>query len=427
MALILDTATQPLKAVISVPGSKSIANRALMCAALADGTTTLSNLASGDDTAAMIDCLRALHIDITVEGTTATVIGSAGHPNGGGELNARLAGTTSRFMTALAALSVVPSLITGDAPLRHRPMKPLHDALTQLGAQVKSVDQLGHLPVWVSGDALDGGTVSIPGDISSQYVSALMMIGPYLPDGIRLQLTSPLVSRPYVAITASVMSSFSATGIAIGDHTIGVESSGYIGTIYDIESDASSASYPLAAAAIAGGSVKVLGVGHGALQGDAAFVEVLESMGCTTRTTDHSLEVTSSGSLRGIEIDMADMSDLVPTLAVVAVFADSPTRITGVGFIRHKESDRIGDLVNGLKMVGCDAIEEEDGILIRPVHASQMHGAELLTHDDHRLAMAWSLLALRISGIVIDDPEVVSKSWPEWWDVRSSLLVVAAK
>jgi 3-phosphoshikimate 1-carboxyvinyltransferase len=306
-------------------------------------------------------------------------------------------------------------------------MKPLHDALTQLGAQVKSVDQLGHLPVWVSGDALDGGTVSIPGDISSQYVSALMMIGPYLPDGIRLQLTSPLVSRPYVAITASVMSSFSATGIAIGDHTIGVESSGYIGTIYDIESDASSASYPLAAAAIAGGSVKVLGVGHGALQGDAAFVEVLESMGCTTRTTDHSLEVTSSGSLRGIEIDMADMSDLVPTLAVVAVFADSPTRITGVGFIRHKESDRIGDLVNGLKMVGCDAIEEEDGILIRPVHASQMHGAELLTHDDHRLAMAWSLLALRISGIVIDDPEVVSKSWPEWWDVRSSLLVVAAK
>jgi 3-phosphoshikimate 1-carboxyvinyltransferase len=398
-----------------------------MCAALADGTSTLRNLASGDDTAAMIDCLRALHVEIIVEGATVTIVGSAGRPNGGAELNARLAGTTSRFMTALAALSVVPSLITGDAPLRHRPMKPLHDALTQLGAQVKSVDQLGHLPVWVSGDALDGGTVSIPGDISSQYVSALMMIGPYLPDGIRLQLTSPLVSRPYVAITASVMSSFSATGIAIGDHTIGVESSGYIGTIYDIESDASSASYPLAAAAIAGGSVKVLGVGHGALQGDAAFVEVLESMGCTTRTTDHSLEVTSSGSLRGIEIDMADMSDLVPTLAVVAVFADSPTRITGVGFIRHKESDRIGDLVNGLKMVGCDAIEEEDGILIRPVHASQMHGAELLTHDDHRLAMAWSLLALRISGIVIDDPEVVSKSWPEWWDVRSSLLVVAAK
>jgi 3-phosphoshikimate 1-carboxyvinyltransferase len=329
-------------------------------------------------------------------------------------------------MTALAALSVVPSLITGDAPLRHRPMKPLHDALRQLGAQVKSVDEPGHLPVWVSGDALDGGTVSIPGDISSQYVSALMMIGPYLPDGIRLQLTSPLVSRPYVAITASVMSSFGATGIAIGDHTIGVEPCPYVATSYAIEADASSASYPLAAAAIAGGSVKVLGVGQPALQGDAAFIEVLEAMGCKTQATDSSLEVTSTEQLHGIEIDMADMSDLVPTLAVVAVFADSPTRITGVGFIRHKESDRIGDLVNGLKKIGCDAVEEEDGILIRPVNFDQLHGAELSTHDDHRLAMAWSLLALRIPGISIEEPEVVSKSWPEWWDVRSSLLKASA-
>ncbi|CAB4733356.1 MAG: 3-phosphoshikimate 1-carboxyvinyltransferase [Actinobacteria bacterium] len=426
MTLILDTATQPLKAVISVPGSKSIANRALICAALADGTTTLSNLASGDDTAAMIDCLRALHIEIKVDGTTATIIGSDGRPNGGGELNARLAGTTSRFMTALAALSAVPSLITGDAPLCHRPMKPLHDALTQLGAHVKSVDQSGHLPVWVSGDALDGGTVSIPGDISSQYVSALMMIGPYLAEGIRLQLTSPLVSRPYVAITASVMSSFGATGIAIGDHTIGVEPSAYTATSYAIEADASSASYPLAAAAIAGGSVKVLGVGQPALQGDAAFVEVLKTMGCATQATGESLEVKSTGVLHGIEINMADMSDLVPTLAVVAVFADSPTRITGVGFIRQKESDRIGDLVTGLKKIGCDAVEEDDGILIRPVKIDQLHGAELSTHDDHRLAMAWSLLALRVSGISIDEPEVVSKSWPEWWDVRSTLLNVSA-
>jgi len=427
MTLILETATQPLKAVISVPGSKSIANRALMCAALAEGTTTLSNLASGDDTAAMIECLREMHIEINVDGTTATIAGSAGRPNGGGELNARLAGTTSRFMTALAALSVVPSLITGDAPLRNRPMKPLHDALTQLGAQVKSVDQPGHLPVWVSGDAIDGGTVSIPGDISSQYVSALMMIAPYLPEGIRLQLTSPLVSRPYVAITASVMSSFGATGIAIGDHTIGVEPSAYTATSYVIEADASSASYPLAAAAIAGGSVKVLGVGQPALQGDAAFVEVLKTMGCVTQVTEKSLEVKSSGTLHGIEIDMADMSDLVPTLAVVAVFADSPTRITGVGFIRQKESDRIGDLVNGLKKIGCDAREEEDGIVIHPVSFDQLHGAELSTHDDHRLAMAWSLLALRLSGISIDEPEVVSKSWPEWWDVRSTLLNLSAK
>jgi 3-phosphoshikimate 1-carboxyvinyltransferase len=149
-------------------------------------------------------------------------------------------------------------------------------------------------------------------------------------------------------------------------------------------------------------------------------------MGCQTQATDNSLEVTSTEQLHGIEINMADMSDLVPTLAVVAVFADSPTRITGVGFIRHKESDRIGDLVNGLKKIGCDAREEEDGILIQPVSLDQLHGAQLSTHDDHRLAMAWSLLALRVSGISIEEPEVVSKSWPEWWDVRSSLLKASA-
>jgi len=422
VSLLLDTAKGSLRATVVVSGSKSIANRALVCAALASGTSTLQNLASGDDTVAMIDCLRALHIDVIVEGTTATIVGSSGRPNGGGELDARLAGTTSRFMTAVAALSTVPSLITGDAPLRQRPMKPLHDALVQLGAQVKSVDKEGHLPVWVSGGSIDGGTVSLPGDVSSQYVTALMMIGPYLPEGIRLQLTSPLVSRPYVAITASVMSSFGATGIAIGEHTIGVEPSNYDGTTYTIEADASSASYPLAAAAIAGGSVKVVGVGQPALQGDAGFVEVLEQMGCSTQTSATSLVVSSNGALHGIEINMADMSDLVPTLAAVAIFADSPTRISGVGFIRHKESDRIGDLVNGLKQIGCDAIEEDDGLLIRPVPVEQLHGSELSTHDDHRLAMAWSLIALRVPGIVIDEPEVVSKSWPDWWDVRSSLL-----
>ena len=422
MSLLLDTAKGSLWATVVVPGSKSIANRALVCAALASGTSTLQNLASGDDTAAMIDCLRALHIDVIVEGTTATIVGSSGRPNGGGELDARLAGTTSRFMTAVAALSTVPSLITGNAPLRQRPMKPLHDALVQLGAQVKSVDIEGHLPVWVSGDSIDGGTVSLPGDVSSQYVTALMMIGPYLPEGIRLQLSSPLVSRPYVAITASVMSSFGATGIAIGEHTIGVEPSNYDGTTYVIEADASSASYPLAAAAIAGGSVKVVGVGQPALQGDAGFVEVLKQMGCSTQTSASSLEVSSNGALHGIEINMADMSDLVPTLAAVAIFADSPTRISGVGFIRHKESDRIGDLVNGLKQIGCDAVEEDGGLLIRPVPVGQLHGSELSTHDDHRLAMAWSLIALRVPGIVIDEPEVVSKSWPEWWDVRSALL-----
>ena len=410
-----------------MPGSKSIANRALVCAALAEGSSTLTNVASGEDTAAMIDCLAAMHIDIALDGTSARIEGVAGRPVGGGELNARLAGTTSRFMTAMAGLSSIPSLVTGDDPLRRRPMKPLHDALRQLGATVRSVDASDHLPVWVSGDSLVGGTVSLPGDVSSQYVSALMLIAPYLPLGIDIRLTSPLVSRPYVAITVAVMSAFGASGIAIGEHRIGVEPSGYSGTSYEIEADASSASYPLAAAAITGGVVQVHGLGRDALQGDAAFVDVLQSMGCTTAVGENSIEVQGSASLRGVEIDMADLSDLVPTLAAVAVFAETPTRITGVGFIRRKESDRIGDLVNGLRALGCDAVEEEDGLLIRPVPIEKLVGANLAVHDDHRLAMAWSLIALKVEGIVIDHAEVVGKSWPEWWSVRSRLLASPTK
>ena len=420
--MLLETAHGPLSGVVSVPGSKSIANRALVCAALADGLSTLRAVPSGDDTSAMVDCLRTLGVQIQQGGTTADVTGVAGQPVGGGVLNSRLAGTTSRFMTAVASLSAVPSLITGDEALCRRPMAALHDALTSLGAVVRPESVAGHLPVWVSGSDLAGGSVAIPGDVSSQYVTALMLIAPYLDRGLQIQLTSPLVSRPYVAITASVMSSFGVSGIAISDRSIGVEAGRYVGTAYDIEPDASSASYPCAAAAIVGGSVTVIGLLQDALQGDARFVEVLMNMGCAVVHEDTRTTVVGADELIGVEVDMGGMSDLVPTLAAVAIFASTPTRITGVGFIRHKESDRIGDLVDGLVSLGCDVTEEQDGLLIRPVAVENLVGTTLKTHDDHRLAMAWSLVALRVSGIVLDEPHVISKSWPEWWEVRSSLL-----
>ena len=260
----------------------------------------------------------------------------------------------------------------------------------------------------------------MPGDVSSQYVTALMLIAPLTRDGLRIELTTPLVSRPYVAITASVMSAFGVSGIAVGDNIVSVEPGGYRPVDYVIEPDASSASYPLAMAAITGGRVTVPGLGSDALQGDAAFADVLESMGCTVRRDERGVTVAGLAH-RGVDIDMSDMSDLVPTLAAIAPFASTPTRITGVGFIRHKESDRIGDLVRGLRAIGADASEEDDGLTIAP-SGDRMHGAVLPTHHDHRLAMAWSLLALRIPGIVVEDPGVVAKSWPDWWSVRSSVL-----
>jgi 3-phosphoshikimate 1-carboxyvinyltransferase len=413
-------AAGPIVADVAVPGSKSIANRALVCASLARGTTNLSNLAPGDDTAAMLDCMRSLGVVVDVNDGAARVRGHDGSVRGGVVLDARLAGTTSRFMTAGAALGVEPTTVDGGEALRRRPMVELHDALRRLGAEVASTG--GCLPVTVSRGALSGGRIEMRGDVSSQFVSALMMIGPMLPNGLRMDLTTPLVSRPYVAITASVMSSFGASGITVAERGIGVEPSSYVGCDYVIEADASSASYPLAAAAITGGSVCVDGLGEGALQGDARFADVMQAMGCRVERTADSTTVTGTGSLRGVDIDMSDISDLVPTVAAVAAFASSTTRITGVGFIRRKESDRIGDLVRGLSAIGCTAVEEDDGLRIEPTSPSTYHGTRLLVHDDHRLAMAWSLLALIVPGISVDDPSVVGKSWPEWWSVRRALL-----
>lgn len=416
----IPVAAGPVVADVVVPGSKSIANRALVCAALARGTTNLSNMAPGDDTMAMVDCLRSLGVGIEMIATRTRVEGRDGDIRGGATVDARLAGTTSRFVTAVAALGGDATTVDGGAALRRRPMAELHDALRELGADVVSSD--GCLPVRVARGGLSGGRIEMRGDVSSQFVSALMMIGPLLPDGLQIDLTTSLVSRPYVAITATVMSSFGASGVTVGDHRISVEAGSYTGCDYTIEADASSASYPLAAAAITNGSVRVEGLGEGALQGDAQFADIMEAMGCRVERTTTSTTVIGTGTLHGVVIDMSDLSDLVPTVAAVAAFASSPTRITGVGFIRRKESDRLGDLVRGLSAIGCTAVEEEDGLRIEPMSISGYHGARLSAHDDHRLAMSWSLLALTVPGVSVDDPAVVGKSWPEWWSVRRALL-----
>lgn len=410
-----------LDAVVEVPGSKSIANRALVCAALASGTSQLHRIAPGDDTTVMVEGLRTLGVEVHVDGSTARVIGSRGRlttrdvtiPTG-------LAGTTSRFLTAVGALAQGSVIVDGDAPLRRRPMAPLHDALGALGAEVEALGDPGHLPVRVSRRQLRGGTVALPGDVSSQYVTALMLIAPLLDGGLTIELATPLVSRPYVAVSAAVMAAFGAEGIAVGEHAVRVESGGYTATELWVEPDASSASYPLAAAAICGGQVTVPGLGCDALQGDARFADLLAEMGCEVeRTTDHTtVRRHPTVTLRGITVDMSDVSDLVPTLAVVAAFAVGPTRITGVGFIRRKESDRIGDLVAALRRLGVDAVEEGDGLTVRAGHP---RGALVGTHHDHRLAMALSLVGLAVPGVAIDDPEVVSKSWPGWWEVLDRL------
>ncbi len=422
-----------IDAVVAVPGSKSIANRALFCAALADGESVLSNLPDGDDTQSMLAALRNLGLDIEVAdelqvdsfetspvGSTVHVIGGRAHFLPGPlTLQTGLAGTTSRFLTALCALGKGAYTIDGDAPLRARPMAPLHEAMEALGAHVRPKGAAGHLPVTIEGPFdFASDEVTMPGDSSSQFLTALMMVAPYFTNGLRFVLSTALVSRPYVRMTAAIMERFGVPGVEVGDRIIVVPPGRYTARHFVVEPDASSAGYPFAAAAICGGRATVPGLTSDSIQGDAGFCHVLARMGCSVTQDDRATTVTRSGPLRGLAINMVELSDLVPTLAAVAAFADGATEIHGVGFIRNKESDRLADLCHELRRAGVDAVDTADGLVVTP---GPVKMATLATHHDHRLAMAFALLGLGASGIVVDDPEVVSKSWPGYWSMIESL------
>ncbi|WP_305786317.1 3-phosphoshikimate 1-carboxyvinyltransferase [Symbioplanes lichenis] len=392
--------TQPLDATVRPPGSKSITNRALLCAALAPGPSTLTGALFADDTRAMMGALSALGAEVAVSDGVVQVTGGA---LSAGTVDARQSGTTSRFILPAAALIAGRTVVDGTPQLRARPFGPVLDALRQAGAVVESS---GFLPAAVTGPAA-GGEVTVSGHISSQFLSGLLMAGPLMRDGLRVTLTSPLVSVPYVEMTKAVMAAF---GVTVSD--LSVEPGSYVPATYAIEPDASAASYFLGAAAVAGGRVTIDGLGTGSLQGDVAFADVLARMGASVIHAAGSITVESSGSLRGIDVDMADISDTAQTLAAVAVFADSPTRVRGIGFIRGKETDRVGAVVTELRRAGIDATEDDDGFTIRP---GTPRPTRFAMYEDHRMAMSMALLGLRVPGIEIADPGCVAKTYPEYF------------
>lgn len=397
---------RPPDVTVKVPGSKSITNRALVCAALARKPSTIAGALFADDTEAMIDCLRKLGVLVTVDGTTLHVKSRRWHDRA--NLDARLSGTTSRFLLPVLATGNGTYRLDGAPPLRARPMKPSLDALRSIGARVTG----DHLPVEIHGPVM-GGNVAVRGDLSSQFLSGLLLAGAVMPKGLHIELTTRLVSKPYVDLTIAVMEQFGAKPSI--DH---VPFTGYVGGEYSIEPDASAASYFFAVAAITGGRVTVEGLGTDSLQGDVAFVDLLERMGASVERTRSSITVRGTGVLHGIDVDLSDHSDLSQTLAAVAVFADSPTRMSGIGFIREKETDRIGDVVRELERVGIRAEEEPDGYVVHP--GTPGPGC-VETYDDHRMAMSFALLGLRVPGISIAGPECVAKTFPGFWDALESL------
>lgn len=407
------------QAVVQVPGSKSHSNRALLCAALARGESLLDGVLFADDTEAMIGTLQQLGIDLDVDRALARirVTGCAGQlPPVDAPLDVRQSGTTGRFLLPALALGIGRYVLDGDEQLRRRPFSDLLSALRQLGVEVEGTQ----LPLAVLGGSFVGGEVEVAGSVSSQFLSGLLLSAPAAQSQVSISVAGDLVSKPYIELTLSTMRSFGATVDQVGYDRFIVATTGYEGSEVTVEPDASAASYFFAAAAITGGTVRVPALGTLTVQGDMAFVDVLERMGAVVTRSDDFTEVTGPGTLMGVDVDLADFSDTAQTLAIVATFASTPTTVTGIGFIRQKETDRIDAVVTELRRLGIDASEQTDGFVIRPGTPT---AGIVDTRDDHRMAMSFALLGLCHPGIAIGNPQCVNKTFPTYFEVLEQLRV----
>ncbi|MCL6621454.1 MAG: 3-phosphoshikimate 1-carboxyvinyltransferase [Syntrophobacterales bacterium] len=402
-----------VEAVVSLPGSKSLTHRALIASALAAGESLVTNALVAEDTRLTAQALRKLGAALDWEDTTVRIRGTGGRLKPVAEpLHFGNSGTSHRFFTALVSLGEGEYCLTGTPRLCQRPVGELLAALKLLG--VKAVSQRGDgcPPVLVTG-GLTGGHTRLSGQVSSQYLSALLLIGPLAPLGVEVEITGELVSRPYVDLTLEVMAAFGISFFRRGYRYFQVPGGQtYQPREYAVEGDASSAAYFWAAAAVTGGRVTVANLSVDSTQGDIDFLSVLARMGCHIESSPAGLTV-AGGPLHGITVDMSAMPDQVPTLAVVAAFAQGETVMTGVGHLRHKESDRLAAVATELRKMGGEVEETGDGLLIRG--GRPLTGAVIHTYDDHRIAMSFAVAGLSVPGVVIEDPGCVAKSFPEFW------------
>ena len=406
----------PVRGTVTPPGSKSYTNRALLVAALARGTSTITNVLDADDTRYMAQAL--LRLGLPVEADFAS--GRCLVHGKGGEIPAREAdlyvgnaGTAMRFLTALVSLGHGRYRLDGDERMRERPIGDLLRALATLGVRASGEGRGGECPpVVIEAAGLAGGEVHLPGSVSSQFFSALLMVGPYARSPVTIHVDGPLVSSGYVDMTRATMEAFGVAVDRLDDTRLLVPTGRYEARQYAVEADASSASYFFAAAAVTGGRVRVEGLDARSLQGDVHFVDVLEEMGCEVSRGEGFIEV-AGGPLRGGTWDMTAMPDAVPTLAAVACFAEGPTTVTHVAHLRYKETDRLRALATELERLGARVRETDDGLCLEP---GPLRGAEVRTYGDHRMAMSLALVGLQVAGVSIQDPGCVSKSYPRFFE-----------
>ena len=416
----------PARGTVTVPGSKSINNRALLLAALADGTSVLTGALESDDTLILANCLKALGFKVLYdrEASTFEVTGYGGAfpkpPTKPVNLWVGNSGTSSRFLLALCGLNTLPVHFDGVPAMRKRPMGDLVSLLAAQGSDVVYEGDNGYFPLTLTGHGLPGGIMQIDPARSSQQVSAALMVAPYAKADTRIELIGTIVSEPYIAMTITMMEEWGVEVERPEPDVILVRSGQVYKAMpsYTIEPDASGASYFFAAAAVTGGQVTIPNLSRAALQGDALFVDALAQMGATIEDDARGLTVTGPAQLRGISVDMNAISDTAQTLAAIASNASSPTLITGVEHNRWKETDRVHAMATQLRAMGADLDERHDGLLIRP---AKLKSAQVATYDDHRMAMSLAIAGLANEGVTIEDPACTSKTFPTFFDVLGQL------
>ena len=414
--------TGPVKFELPIPGSKSLTNRALICASLASGMSRLTNASFSDDARALANALNILGIPVILfEREGAIVVHSGTARDTAGKFNLGNAGTAVRFFTSLLCTGRGNFTVDGDERMRERPIGGLVEALRSLGADIRYIVKEGCPPLDIRSEGLKGGRATVGGETSSQFLSSLLLSAPAATGDVEILVRGEMASKPYVEITLEMMRTFGVTVERDGYRRFRVpKGAAYVAGEHAIESDGASANYFLAMAAATGGRAKVLGIGSRSKQGEVQFVKILERMGCAVAWGEDWIEV-QGRPLRGVDVDMNDCPDSAQTLACLALFAKGGTRVRNVGNLRVKETNRIAALVKELAKLGAKVKEESEGFLVLP--PAEFKPAEIDTYKDHRMAMSFAVAGVAAPGIVIRDPACVSKSYPLFFEQLETLGV----
>jgi 3-phosphoshikimate 1-carboxyvinyltransferase len=425
----------PVAGTVRVPGSKSHTNRSLVIAGLADGASTVEGALFADDTLAMMEGLRALGFEVAADEAArrVEVKGLGGRiPAAEARVDARDAGTVMRFLTAVAALGRGTFVVDGSARMRERPIGDLARGLRGLGVEVRSTERDGYPPLEVRAQGLAGGTAKVSAATSSQFASALLLAAPCAAEPVTVELEGEVVSRPFLDLTLALMEEFGAEIERAGEGVFRVEAPRpYRAGVHHVQGDATAASYFWAAAALTGGRVEVANVGTRSHQGDAAFPDVLERMGCTVARSPEAITVAGPSRLAGGTFDLNAMPDTVPTLAVAALFADGPVEITNVANLRVKECDRLAALAAELPKFGAEVEERPDGLRILPPPGGRQAlepssgSVRVATYNDHRMAMSFAVAGLAVPLVEIENPGCVAKTYPGFFEDLAGLAGLA--